>query len=58
MVLVAITAATAAFLFKKYPIESRNVDEVVAAEIQKQRDQGINMSDIYAHKGVENEVDK
>lgn len=53
LVLVAITAFTAGWLFKKYPIESRNMDEVVAAEIAKQREQGVNITDVYLHKKAE-----
>lgn len=58
MVLVAVTAGVAWWLFGKYPIESRNPDEVVAAEIQKQREQGVNITDVYIQKKAELEADK
>lgn len=58
MALVAATAGVAWWLFRKYPVEMRNVDEVVAAEIQKQREQGVNITDVYMQKKAEFEVDK
>lgn len=59
MVLVCITAGVAWYLFKKYPVEMRDPDEVVAAEIQKQREQGVNITDVYTQKKAEIEaVDK
>lgn len=42
---ISILGLVAGWLFKKYPIEAPDVEEVVNAEIQMQRDKGLKVPD-------------
>lgn len=41
---ISILGLVAGWLFKKYPIEAPDVDEVVNAEIELQRDKGLKVA--------------
>ncbi len=41
MALIGVLAPTMAYLVKKFPIAAPDPDAVVAAEIQKQRENGV-----------------
>jgi len=47
---MSFTALAAGYLFKKYPIEAPNPEAVVAQEIERQRQQGVNLDRLVLDK--------